>query len=99
MEFGRAGARMTFVEDPPDPPDAAPNTERRLIEQERRARLRNMLEKLPAKNQKLLNAIFIEERPAEEVCDELGIDRGYLRVLLFRARTQLRESVRKAGGR
>ena len=48
-----------------------------------------------AKNKKLLTAVFLEERPADEVCDEMGIDRGYLRVLLFRARTQLRDAVNK----
>jgi len=35
------------------------------------------------------------ERPADEVCAEMGIDRNYLRVLLFRARTQLKQAVKK----
>jgi hypothetical protein len=32
----------------------------------------------------------------EEVCGEFGVDRNYLRVLLFRARTQLRDAVKKS---
>lgn len=97
MEFGRAGSRITFLDEAPDAPDTAVDSERKLIEQERRAGVRKVLQKMPAKNQKLLREIFIEERPPDEVCDEMGIDRRYLRVLLFRARTQLREAVRKAG--
>jgi RNA polymerase sigma-70 factor, ECF subfamily len=98
MEFGRAGSRITFLDETPEPPDSALDTEKRLIEQERRAGVHRMLSKMPPKNKKLLTAIFLEERPADEVCCELGVDRGYLRVLLFRARTQLREAVKKAGG-
>lgn len=99
MEFGRAGSRITLFDEAPDAADTTIDSERKLIEQERRAGVRRVLEKMPPKNQKLLHAIFIEERSPDEVCDELGIDRRYLRVLLFRARTQLREAVRKAGGR
>ena len=95
LEFGRAGSRITFLDQAPDAPDSAIDTERRLIDQERRSHVRKMLAKLPARNQKLLTAVFLEERPADEVCDEMGIDRGYLRVLLFRARTQLRAAVNK----
>jgi len=95
LEFGRAGSRITFLEEAPDTPDESIDSERKLIEQERRVQLRALLARMPARNQKLLTAVFLEERPPDEVCDELGIDRGYLRVLLFRARTQLREAVNK----
>jgi RNA polymerase sigma-70 factor (ECF subfamily) len=102
MEFGRAGSRITFLDAAPDSADQTPDSERKLIDQERRAHVRRLLAEMPARNQKLLTAVFLEERPADEVCDEMGIDRGYLRVLLFRARTQLRDAVnkdaRKAGG-
>ncbi len=102
LEFGRAGSRITFLDEAPDSADQTPDSERKLIDQERRAHVRRLLSEMPAKNQKLLTAVFIDERPADEVCDEMGIDRGYLRVLLFRARTQLRDAVkknnRKAGG-
>jgi RNA polymerase sigma-70 factor (ECF subfamily) len=102
MEFGRAGSRITFLDEAPDSADQTPDSERKLIDQERRAHVRRLLAEMPARNQKLLTAVFLEERPADEVCDEMGIDRGYLRVLLFRARTQLRDAVnknnKKAGG-
>jgi RNA polymerase sigma-70 factor (ECF subfamily) len=95
LEFGRAGSRITFLEEAPDAADEAVDSERKLIEQERRVQLRTVLAQMPARNQRLLRAVFLEERPPDEVCDELGIDRGYLRVLLFRARTQLRDAVNK----
>jgi RNA polymerase sigma-70 factor (ECF subfamily) len=95
LEFHRAGARITLTDDTPDVPDDSGNSERRLIEGERRDRVRELLARMPQKNQRLLTAVFLEERPMDEVCAELGVDRNYLRVLLFRARTQLREAVRK----
>jgi RNA polymerase sigma-70 factor (ECF subfamily) len=96
MEFHRAGSRTTLTDTTPDAPDERENSEQRLIDRERRERVREILARMPPKNQRLLTAIFLEERSVDEVCAELGVDRNYLRVLLFRARTQLREAVRKS---
>ena len=95
LEFGRAGSRVTYMDEAPEAADSAESSERRLIEQERKANVRRMLAEMPSRNQKLLTAVFLDERPPDEVCDELGVDRGYLRVLLFRARSQLRDAVQK----
>jgi RNA polymerase sigma-70 factor (ECF subfamily) len=95
LEFGRAGSRLTYTDETPEPAANGINSEDELIDRERRARVRQALAKMPSKNQKLLTALFIDERSPEEVCSEMGIDRGYLRVLLFRARTQLKEAVHK----
>ncbi len=95
LEFGRAGSRITFLDQAPEAPDQTLDSEKKLIEQERRTQVRKLLARMPERNQKLLTAVFLEERSPGEVCDEMGIDRGYLRVLLFRARTQLRDAVNK----
>jgi RNA polymerase sigma-70 factor (ECF subfamily) len=95
LEFHRAGARITFTDEPPEPAASAPAADLELMERERRAHVRQVLAKMPSKNQKLLTAVFIEERSPDDVCEELGVDRNYLRVLLFRARTQLKEAVRR----
>lgn len=95
LEFGRAGARITFMDDAPETADATLAPERDLIERERREHVHKLLAAMPAKNQRLLTAVFIDERSPDEVCQELGIDRNYLRVLLFRARTQLKDAVRR----
>jgi len=99
LEFGRAGSRITYMDETPDAPDEGMDSERAMIDRERRAQVRTLLGKMSAKNQRLLTAVFIDERPPNEVCDEMGIDRNYLRVLLFRARGQLKDAVRKAASR
>ena len=96
LEFLRSGSRMTLMDTTPDAPDESCNSEQRLIDRERRERVRELLAHMPAKNQRLLTAVFLDERPVEEVCGEFGVDRNYLRVLLFRARTQLKEAVKKS---
>jgi DNA-directed RNA polymerase specialized sigma24 family protein len=45
------------------------------------------------KHQRILKALFLEEQTPDQVCLEMGIDRDYLRVLLFRARTELRQAL------
>jgi RNA polymerase sigma-70 factor (ECF subfamily) len=96
LEFSRAGSRIAFLDETPDTPDLSADSERSLLDRERREEIHRFLALLPARNRKLLRAVFLEERPADEVCGELGVDRGYLRVLLFRARVQLRETVERA---
>lgn len=98
LEFHRAGSRISFTDDPPDLANPAPAADSDLMERERRAHVRNILAKMPWKNQRLLTAVFIEERSPDDVCEELGVDRNYLRVLLFRARTQLKEAVNRKHG-
>jgi RNA polymerase sigma-70 factor (ECF subfamily) len=50
--------------------------------------VQRVLAKLPAKDQKILRAVFFEQRDKNEVCMELGVSREYLRVLLHRAKQQ-----------
>ena len=97
MEFSRAGSRITYTDETPDTPDNGVDSERALLDRERRSLVRTLLTKMSRKNQRLLTAVFLEERPLDEVCGEFGIDRNYLRVLLFRARTQLKQAVNKRG--
>jgi RNA polymerase sigma-70 factor (ECF subfamily) len=85
----------------PPPPDDVPerpdpvetDAESKLMAMEERDRLRRALERLPAKEQELLRWLFLEERDKDDICRRLQIGRDYLRVLLFRARTHLREQL------
>jgi RNA polymerase sigma factor (sigma-70 family) len=97
MEFSRAGSRITYTDEPPDAPAAGVDSERDVIDRERQSIVRRLVGRMSAKNQRLLRAVFIEERPLDEVCGEFKIDRNYLRVLLFRARTQLKDALKKGG--
>jgi RNA polymerase sigma-70 factor (ECF subfamily) len=51
-----------------------------------RAKVREILLDLPARDRSLLKAVFLDEKDRDEVCREFGVDREYLRVLLFRAK-------------
>ena len=74
-----------------EPPDArAADIESALLRKQERERLRRALEGLPPKDQELLRWLFLEERDKDDVCRQLQIERGYLRVLLFRAKGRLR---------
>ncbi|QEE28716.1 sigma-70 family RNA polymerase sigma factor [Terriglobus albidus] len=45
---------------------------------------------MPSKDRMLLKAVFLEEKDRDEVCKEFGVDREYLRVLLFRAKKEFK---------
>jgi RNA polymerase sigma-70 factor, ECF subfamily len=49
-----------------------------------------VLDDLPAKDRRLLEEVFLEERDKDQVCRDFKVDREYLRVLLFRARKRFR---------
>ncbi len=95
LEWTRSGARTTFIPDPPERPDSSEDSEQRLISRERRERVRNVLASISPRNRELLAAIFLDERSVEQVCQQFGVERDYLRVLLFRARAQLKRELKK----
>jgi len=92
LEFGRSGAKLILMEDDaPDVPDERADSEQELVTRERQAEVRAVLAEMSPKNRDLLRAIFLDERPGEEVCRKFCVDQNYLRVLLFRARAQFRK--------
>lgn len=98
FELYRAQARHSPMPDEaPDPPDDAASVESTVIAAQDRDRLRTAIAALPEREQQLLRWLFLEERDKDDVCRELQIDRGYLRVLLFRARQRLREQLTAEG--
>jgi RNA polymerase sigma-70 factor, ECF subfamily len=62
-----------------------------LVTEESRARVREVLAALSARDQQLLRAIFFDETPKDVICQQFGVDRQYLRVLLHRAKQHFRE--------
>jgi RNA polymerase sigma-70 factor (ECF subfamily) len=88
-ESYRSRSRMKPLEDlPGDPADKSPAPDGMLLAEETKAQVRRVLAKLPRKDQKILRAVFFEQRDKNEVCMELGVSREYLRVLLHRAKQQ-----------
>ncbi len=81
-------------EDAPEPTDqAALDAEAVVMREESRERVRRALKALPPKEQDLLRWLFLEDRDKDDICRLLKIDRGYLRVLLFRAKLRLRDQL------
>jgi RNA polymerase sigma-70 factor (ECF subfamily) len=64
--------------------------EKTLLTRETQQKVRQVLARLPERDRKVLTALFLEERDKDLICKEFGIDRGYLRVLLHRAKSSFR---------
>jgi RNA polymerase sigma-70 factor (ECF subfamily) len=100
LEFGRSGGKLTYPDEGlPDVADERADAERELVTRERQSLVRAVLSEMTPKNRQLLEAMFLEERSSEEVSKSFGVDQNYLRVLMFRARAQFRETMAKLGGR
>ena len=68
-----------------DQVDPSMDIERSLLSAERQTMVRTVLCALAPKDRLLLTEVFLEERDKDEVCTRHGVDRQYLRVMLFRA--------------
>jgi RNA polymerase sigma-70 factor (ECF subfamily) len=81
-EMGDEGAAMI---------DPRPGTDEAFLSSERKRQVAAVLAELPEKDRELLKAVFLEEQDKDVVCRRFHVDRGYLRVLLHRARIRFRE--------
>jgi RNA polymerase sigma-70 factor (ECF subfamily) len=67
------------------------NQLRELIKKESEEGVRRRLASLPRRDAEILQAVFIDERDKDEICRESQIERGYLRVLVYRALEKFRD--------
>jgi RNA polymerase sigma-70 factor (ECF subfamily) len=66
--------------------------------QQMRAKVGEILKDMPPRDRDLLKAVFLDEEDRDEVCRKFGVDREYLRVLLFRAKQDFKtEYVKRVG--
>jgi RNA polymerase sigma-70 factor, ECF subfamily len=79
-----------------DPPDKTIDMDRALVTEESQLQVHTVLAKMPERDRRLLRAIFLEEADKDQVCKEYGVDRGYLRVLVHRAKQQFRSLLGEA---
>ncbi|MBV9182018.1 MAG: sigma-70 family RNA polymerase sigma factor [Acidobacteria bacterium] len=89
LEHYRASSRTSSIEDENeqvDIPDHGIDALSGIMAQQTAAYVQATLDDLSERDRRLLKEVFIEERDKDEVCREFGVDRGYLRVLLHRAR-------------
>lgn len=66
-----------------------------LVAKETEKKVREILEKLPERDRRLLREVFLEERDKDDVCRDFGVDREYLRVLLHRAKQAFKSAYLK----
>lgn len=78
--------------------ETGPNALSMVIADDTRRLVRRALDGLNERDRSLLRAVFLEERDKDEVCQELGVDRDYLRVLLHRAKGSFRALYSKQAG-
>ncbi len=76
--------------DPPHTPDNFVNAESKLIPQDYKPQIRQVLEDFSARDRELFHMIFYEENDKDEVCRRFGVDRNYLQVIMRRAKMRLR---------
>lgn len=92
LELFRTQARtVPMPAEPPERADEAPSAESGLIARERMDTVRKVLAELPDKDRQVLKLLFYQDAPKDDVCRHFHVDRGYLRVLLYRAKKRFRE--------
>jgi RNA polymerase sigma-70 factor (ECF subfamily) len=92
METYRATRRADQLDEDMDEPEAGePSAEWWVLNDEERARVREAIAAMPQKDRDLIRWLFLEERPKDDICRDLKIDRDYLRVLFHRAKQRFRE--------
>lgn len=68
------------------------DVESALLSAEEREHVRRVIGKLPKRDARILHALFFDEREPDDVCREFNVNRGYLRVLLHRAKEKFRSA-------
>lgn len=88
LEYYRAHSRSDKMEDSSeiDLPSESMSVLGELLSKDTQKIVRQILDKLPDRDRRLLKGIFLDERDKDEVCREMGVDREYLRVLIHRAK-------------
>ena len=88
LEYYRSSSRENLIEgeEVTDVPDPSLDVVSILSHKEMEQSVRQVLDELPERDRRLLREIFLEERDKDAVCQDFGVDRDYLRVLLHRAK-------------
>ena len=85
-------------EDSPEPIDDRENADASMISAERKRMVGEVLDSLKPKDREILRLVFLEETDRESVCQKLGVEAEYLRVLLHRAKERFAQAYVKRGG-
>lgn len=96
-EHYRSSSRADSLDEEGQPELAAAGIDAfgHVAREQLKRKVREILVDLPPRDRSLLRAVFLEERDREEVCREFGVDREYLRVLLFKANQEFKREYLK----
>lgn len=89
LEHYRSSSRTTPLQEDEEEveiPDRKVDVLGTVISGQMAGRVRDVLEGLGERDRRLLKLVFFEELDKDEVCRDFQVDRGYLRVLLHRAK-------------
>src|SRR6516225_179114 len=88
LEHYRASTRDDSLDDEEERDFPATNVDvlGAIANQQMAQKIRDILDEMPERDRRLLHEIFLEERDKDQVCNDFGVDRDYLRVLLHRAK-------------
>ena len=96
LEYYRAAAKSQLAEEVQvDIPDKLLDLEGMFLSKQSSEQVRKVLNGLPRRDRDLLRAIFLEEKEKDVICQEFGVDRDYLRVLVHRAKDKFRSLYEK----
>jgi len=78
-------------EEPMDLPDKVLNLDGLLVTKEIAEHVRRILGEMPERDRRILRSLFFEEKEKDEICQDFGVKRDYLRVLVLRAKGKFRD--------
>jgi len=91
LEYYRSNSRTQQVDmETFDVPDGRTDLERDVLQREGTRVVAEVLAQLPQRDRDCLRALFLEDRDKDEICQEFGVERAYLRVLVHRAKNNFR---------
>ena len=100
FEHYRATSRSDSLDDEgqPELPATGMDALGQVAADQLKTKVRQILVQMPPKERDLLKAVFLDERDRDEVCRQFGVDREYLRVLLFLAKQEFKTEYLKRIG-
>jgi len=88
MEHYRGASRSDSLDEEgqPELPAKGASALDEVVSKQTAVKVREVLLEMPMRDRMLLKAVFLDEEDRDEVCAKFGVDREYLRVLLYRAK-------------
>ena len=100
FEYYRSSSRSKSLDEEgqPELPDPGSSALEIASARQMKVKVAEILEGIPPRDRKLLQAVFLDEEDRDEVCARFGVDREYLRVLLHRAKREFKAEYLKRLG-